>query len=152
MTIQGQWPRRAAGQGARLSLHLGGRIDDRFGVPVFVEGTVERLTEGRFTNTGPMETGINVDLGPTAVIRTRPLRIILTSDCYLPKDPQYFRLHGIDHGRIPVLPAEAKNHFRASFGKLFEAFAQVETPGPAMAEATKLPFRRIPPERLRLQS
>ncbi|RUV56898.1 M81 family peptidase, partial [Mesorhizobium sp. M5C.F.Ca.IN.020.29.1.1] len=81
---------RAAGQGARLSLHLGGRIDNRFGVPVLVEGTVERLTQGRFTNTGPMETGISVDLGPTAVVRTGPLRIILTSGCYSPNDPQYF--------------------------------------------------------------
>ncbi|RUV54241.1 microcystin degradation protein MlrC, partial [Mesorhizobium sp. M5C.F.Ca.IN.020.29.1.1] len=65
---------------------------------------------------------------------------------------QYFHLHGIDPERIPVLLVKAKNHFRASFGKLFEAFVQVETPGPAMAEATKLPFRRIPPERLRLPS
>ncbi|WP_322883532.1 M81 family metallopeptidase (plasmid) [Sinorhizobium medicae] len=143
---------RAAGVGARLSLQLGGRIDNRFGAPVCVDGHVEGLTEGRFKNTGPMETGIDVDLGPTAVIRTGPLRIILTSRCYSPNDPQYFHLHGIDPGQLPLLLVKAKNHFRASFGKLFDAFAQVETPGPAMADATKLPFRLIPPKRLRLPS
>lgn len=141
---------RAAGPGARLSLRLGGRIDDRFGAPVPVEGIVERLTDGRFRNTGPMETGITVELGPTAVLRVGPLRIILTSGCYSPNDPQYFHLHGIDPERIPLLLAKAKNHFRASFGTLFEAFAQVETPGPAMADAAALPFRRIPPGRLDL--
>jgi len=141
---------RAAGKGARLTLCLGGRIDGRFGAPVPVEAEVERLTDGRFVNTGPMETGIAINLGNTAVLRVGPLKILVTSGCYSPNDPEYFRLHGIDISRVPVLLAKAKNHIRASFGRLFDAFAQVETPGPAMAEATKLPFRCIPPERLDL--
>ncbi len=141
---------QAAGLGGAVSLTLGGRLDDRFGAPVPIVGLVDRLTDGRFANTGPMETGITVNLGPTAVLRVGPLRIIVTSGCYSPNDPQYFHLHGIDPARIPLLLAKAKNHFRASFGALFDAFAQVETPGPAMAEATRLPFRRIPPERLDL--
>lgn len=141
---------RAAGEGARLALCLGGRIDNRFGAPVPVETEIERLTDGRFVNTGPMETGIAVDLGNTAVLRVGPLKILVTSGCYSPNDPEYFRLHGIDISKVPVLLAKAKNHFRASFGTVFDAITQVETPGPAMAEATKLPFRCIPPERLDL--
>lgn len=141
---------REAGAGARVSLHLGGRIDNRFGAPVAIEAVVERLTDGRFINSGPMERGIAIDLGNTAVLRVGPLRIIVTSGCYSPNDPEYFHLHGFDPARIPVLLAKAKNHFRAAFGTVFEAFAQVETPGPAMAEATRLPFRRLAPERLDL--
>ncbi len=141
---------RAAGPGGRVVLRLGGRIDDRFGAPVPVEAVVERLTDGRFVNSGPMETGITVDLGATALVRVGPLRILLTSGCYSPNDPEYFRLQGIEPDEIPVLLAKAKNHFRAAFGSTFDAFAQVETPGPAMADATRLPFARIPPERLDL--
>ncbi|WP_127902928.1 M81 family metallopeptidase [Solirhodobacter olei] len=139
-----------AGLGGAVSLTLGGKLDDRFGAPIRVDGTVDRLTDGQFANTGPMETGISVSLGPTAVVRVGPLRIIVTSSCYSPNDPQYFHLHGIDPDRVPVLLAKAKNHFRASFGDVFDAIAQVETPGPAMAEATRLPFRQIPRERLEL--
>ena len=141
---------RGAGLGGRVALRLGGRIDNRFGAPVPVEAVVERLTDGRFINSGPMETGITVDLGATALLRVGPLRILVTSGCYSPNDPEYFRLQGIEPNEIPVLLAKAKNHFRASFGTAFDAFAQVETPGPAMADATQLPFTRIPPERLDL--
>lgn len=141
---------RAAGLGARIKLSLGGRIDENFGAPVPIDATVEKLTDGRFVNSGPMENGIAVDLGQTAVLQAGPLKILITSACYAPNDPEYFRLHDLEPDHIPVLLAKAKNHFRASFGAAFHAFAQVETPGPAMAEATKLPFQRIPLERLDL--
>lgn len=137
-----------AGEGAALTLELGGKRDARFGGPLTVEGVVEKLTDGKFVNSGPMEHGIAVDLGPTALIRVGRMRIIVTSRVYSPNDPGYFHLHGIEAARIPLLLAKAKNHIRASFGQSFDAFAQVETPGPAMADTTQLPFRHIPPERL----
>ena len=141
---------RTAGLGARITLDLGGRIDDRFGAPVSVDARVEKLTDGRFVNSGPMENGIAIDLGHTALLRVGPLKILITSNCYSPNDPEYFRLHDIELTHIPVLFAKAKNHFRASFGSVFQSFAQVETSGPAMAEATNLPFQHIPLERLDL--
>lgn len=139
-----------AGEGAALTLMLGGKADSRFGGPIEVAGTVEKLTDGRFVNSGPMEHGITINLGPTALFRVGPMRLILTSRCYSPNDPGYFHLHGLEATEIPLLLAKAKNHIRASFGESFDAFAQVETPGPAMADATALPFRHIPPARLDL--
>ncbi|MCF3595918.1 M81 family metallopeptidase [Rhodobacteraceae bacterium LMO-12] len=139
-----------AGEGAALTLALGGKRDVRFGGPVTVQGVVERLTDGKFINSGPMEHGIPIDLGLTALIRVGRMRIIVTSRVYSPNDPGYFHVHGIEATQIPLLLAKAKNHIRASFGNSFDAFAQVETPGPAMADTTQLPFRRIPPERLKL--
>lgn len=140
------------GTGASLTLELGGRQDARFGGPVKVSCVVEKLTDGRFVNSGPMEHGIPIDLGPTALVRVGPMRIILTSRVYSPNDPGYFHLHGIEATQIPLLLAKAKNHIRASFGRSFDAFAQVETPGPAMADIAGLPFRHIPPMRLVLNS
>ncbi|MCZ4354246.1 M81 family metallopeptidase [Roseovarius aestuarii] len=144
---------KAAGQagiGAFLTLDLGGKRDARFGGPVKISGVVEKLTDGKFTNSGPMEHGIPIDLGPTALLRVGPMRIIVTTRVYSPNDPGYFHLHGIEATEIPLLLAKAKNHIRASFGRSFDAFAQVETPGPAMADTSQLPFRRIPPRRLDL--
>ena len=140
----------SAGAGATVTLDLGGKRDSRFGAPVTVTGVVEQLTDGKFTNSGPMEHGIAVDLGATALFRVGPLRIIITTRVYSPNDPGYFHLHGIEATEIPLLLAKAKNHIRASFGSSFDSFAQVETPGPAMADTPQLPFLHIPLRRLDL--
>lgn len=141
---------RAAGEGAVLRISLGGCRDSRFGDPVACAATVLRLTDGRFSNAGPMERGLKVDLGPTALLRVGPLDVIVTTGCQSPNDINYFTLHGLDLGAVPLLLAKAKNHFTAAFKDRFDAILQVDTPGPAMADTAQLPFRRVPPERLKL--
>ena len=56
-------------------------------------------------------------------------------------DLAYFALHGIDVREVRLLCVKAKNHFRAAFGALFDPIVEVDTPGPAMADLSKLPFR-----------
>jgi microcystin degradation protein MlrC len=139
-----------AGEGTALGVSLGGRLDARFGPPVPCEARVVRLTEGRFRNAGPMERGLPVDLGRTALLQIGPLRVIVTTGCQSPNDAEYFRLHGLDLDALPLLLAKAKNHFMAALGPRFDAVLPCDTPGPAMADVTRLPFRRLPPERLSL--
>ncbi|SEO33203.1 Microcystin degradation protein MlrC, contains DUF1485 domain [Salinihabitans flavidus] len=140
----------AAGIGARLDVALGGRLDDRFGAPVKVSIEVMRLTDGRFRNAGPMEAGRPTELGPTALLCAGPLRVIVTATAQSPNDVNYFTLQGIDLDKVPVLLAKAKNHFMAALGPAFDAVVQVDTPGPAMADASALPFRHVPPDRFQL--
>lgn len=138
------------GEGAALTLSLGARVDTRFGAPVPCQARVLKLTEGRFHNAGPMERGLAVDLGRTALLAVGPLRVIVTTGCQSPNDVAYFRLHGLDIERVPLLLAKAKNHFQAAFSDRFDAILLCDTPGPAMADAARLPFRRVPPGRLSL--
>ena len=138
------------GEGAALRLSLGGRLDTRFGASVPCEGRVLRLTEGRFRNAGPMERGLPVDLGRTALLQVGPLRVVVTTGCQSPNDAEYFRLHGLDLEAVPLLLAKAKNHFQAAFRDRFDAILLCDTPGPAMADSARLPFRRVPPARLSL--
>ena len=58
----------SAGVGAELDVDLGGRLTADFGPPVRLRANVERLTPGRFINSGPMERGMAVDCGPTVVL------------------------------------------------------------------------------------
>jgi microcystin degradation protein MlrC len=108
---------------------------------------VARLTNGAFINEGPMERGLRVDLGPTAVLKAGPIRLIVTSRCGAVNDPAFFALHGVELERTPLLLAKAKNHFRAAFAGVFDEIILAETPGPAMADCAALPFRHIPPDR-----
>lgn len=140
-------PALAAGcaPGKRMRVALGGRLSPAWGPPVELEVEVERVTEGRFRNAGPMERGLEVNLGRTALVRSGNLRVIITSSCQAPNDPEYFRLHGVDVGAVELVCAKAKNHFRAAFGTTFDPIVEVDTPGPAAANLAALPFRNLPP-------
>jgi microcystin degradation protein MlrC len=136
---------RVAGQGASAAFALGGRTTGQFGPPVAVTAVVERLTEGRFVNQGPMERGAPVDLGATAVLRLgKNLRIIVTSRKEAAVDPAFFALHGIDLDATRLLANKAKNHFRAAFAERCVAIVECDCPGPAALDLAALPFRHVP--------
>jgi microcystin degradation protein MlrC len=134
------------GRGMRVA--LGGRLSEQWGPPVELDVKVERVTDGRFRNSGPMETGLEVNLGRTAVLLHGGVRIIVTSSCQSPNDAQYFRLHGIDLAKVELVCAKAKNHFRAAFGAVFDPIVEVDTAGPAAANLAAMPFRHVPKELL----
>ncbi|MCX7933018.1 MAG: M81 family metallopeptidase [Rhodovarius sp.] len=135
---------RAAGLGGEVARDLCARTTRAFGPPVPFRGVVERLTEGRFRNQGPMETGSPVDLGPTAVLRAGRLRVILTSRKEAAVDPGFFALHGIDLSSVRLLANKAKNHFRAAFAGRCAAIVECDAPGPAALDLSRLPFRHVP--------
>ena len=62
---------RVAGVGANVELLLGGKTDDLHGEPLAVKGRVKLLSDGRFINLGPMNTGAETRMGPTAVRTSR---------------------------------------------------------------------------------
>lgn len=133
-----------AGPGATLTRHLGGNVTEAFGGHVILDVEVERLTDGRFVNEGPMERGAPVDLGPTCVLRAGMLRIICTSRKEAAVDPAFFALHGIDLGATRLLANKAKNHFRAAFRDRCAAIVECDAPGPAALDLASLPFRHVP--------
>lgn len=138
----------AAGTGVDLECRLGGRLARDYGPPVSTVARVRRLTDGRFVNRGPMERGLPVDLGPTAVLDVSGIQVIVTGACLSPNDVAYFDLHGIDVRAQRLLCVKAKNHFRAAFREACAEIIDVDTPGPASADLRRLRYRRVPPARL----
>lgn len=138
-----------AGVGATLDTRLGGRLTDAFGPPVSFRGEIVRLTDGRFVNTGPMEHGRTEATGRTAVLRNGNITVVIAETAQSVNDPAWCALHGFDLTRIALFCTKAKNHFRAGFGELCEAIIDVDTPGPAPADLTLLPYRHVSPAFLR---
>ena len=132
------------GMGARFACRLGGRLTDRYGPPVEITAEVGNLTDGRFHNRGPMEKNLRVNLGQTAVLAIEDIKIIVTETCQAPNDLGYFELHGIDLARTRLLCIKAKNHFRAAFAPLLGAIVDIDAPGPAALDLTRLAFRHAP--------
>src|SRR5690606_8200476 len=70
----------AAGEGAEITLSLGGKIDPDFVPAIAVTGRVERLTDGRFVCDGPMWKGVAIDMGPTMVLRVGGVQAVVCSN------------------------------------------------------------------------
>ena len=134
----------AAGKGATIDAALGGRVAPVFGAPVSVRAKVIALTDGVFVSDGPMQRGITIRMGRSAVLRQGNIDVIVTERRQPVNDLAYFALHGIDVREVRLLCVKAKNHFRAAFAPICAAVIEVDTPGPAGIDLSKLPYRYAP--------
>jgi len=134
---------RAAGEGGEVALSLGGKSD---GVPLPCTARVERLTDGRFTLTGPMGAGNPADLGPTALIAIEPgIRVMVVSRKTQAYDQAILRHVGIEPAECRILALKSSVHFRADFGPIAERIIVAAAPGPVVADSSGLPFRHLRP-------
>lgn len=133
------------GEGSHFEGTLGGRLTADYGPPVAVTARVERLTDGRFINRGPMQTNMAIGLGRTAVLAMGAIQVIVTEHAWAANDPAYFELHGIDLDATRLLCVKAKNHFRAAFAERCATIIDIDAPGPACLDFTRLPYQRAPP-------
>lgn len=130
-----------AGEGATLDLALGGQVTADFGAPVPVTARIEKLAQGSFVNEGPMQLGVTVRVGRSAVLAVGTIRVIVTAQRVPVNDRAYLAHHGIDLRDVRLLCVKAKNHFRAAFGPLMKEVIEVDTPGPAGIDLRAFPYR-----------
>ena len=136
-----------AGKGARVRLKLGGRLDmpslGLKGEPLEIEGTVKNLTNGQFRNRGPMSKGVLMDMGPTAVLDTGRVEIVVISRQQEPNDLECFASQGIDPTRKRYLMLKSRVHWRAGFGDLARAIVECAGVGVCTSDYSVLDFRRV---------
>ena len=132
----------AAGEGAELDLRIGGVSD---GQPLAARARVLRLTDGRFTCTGPMMAGNPADLGASALVETGGVRALLVSRKMQAYDQALLRHAGVEPAAQAILVLKSSVHFRADFGPIAAAVLVVAAPGPVAADPATLPFRHIRP-------
>ncbi len=134
---------QTAGIGATIDIDLGGKIDKLHGDPLLCSATVLNLSDGRYVNSGPMMTGLQVDMGPTAVlsIGDPAVRVVVTSFPEAPIDAAVFTANGIGLASTRVLGLKGKGHFRAAFEPIVSDVILVEGPGVTGSDLTRLPLR-----------
>ena len=130
----------AAGVGAMVTLSLGGKSD---GMPFPCEARVERLTDGVFTLTGPMGAGNPGNLGASALIDVRGVRVIVSSRKMQALDQAILRHVGIEPAACPIIVLKSSVHFRADFGPVAERILVAVAPGPVVADPAVLNFRYV---------
>jgi microcystin degradation protein MlrC len=137
-----------AGEGNAVSLELGARTDDMHGTPLDVSGRVLRITDGRFVHKGPMNTGVQHNLGPTAVVELDgqsggKVQVVVTSLRYQPTDLEVLRSQGIEPTEQQMIAVKSSVHFRAAFTPIAAEILEVDTPGLTNPDLSRLEFRKL---------
>ena len=136
----------AAGQGADVTLALGGRFGPEGSDPFEATFHVERLGDGRFTTTGPSVGGRQVDLGPMALLRIggpEGVGIVVTTKRMQAHDQSPFRHLGIEPSEQKILALKSTVHFRADFQPIAETVLVALAPGGHVVDTTQYAFRRL---------
>ena len=137
----------AAGVGATMTLPLGGRTDmpaiDRRGEPLAVTGRVRTLSDGEWIVRGPMYTGVKVSMGPSAVLDTGKVQIVVVSRHHEPWDQGVFLSLGIDPKTKRYLLLKSRIHYRAGFAPLARATITLDGEGVTTSDNDRLRFERV---------
>lgn len=137
----------AAGVGATVTLPLGGRTDmpsiGRKGEPLTVTGRVRLLSDGRFRNIGPMSRGVLNDMGPTAVLDTGKVEIVVVSTQQEPNDYACFQSLGIDPTAKRYLMLKSRVHWRAGFKPIARTIIDCAGVGVCTSDYSMLDFRHV---------
>jgi microcystin degradation protein MlrC len=136
-----------AGEGARVTLALGGRCDmpalGLKGAPLEVTGTVKRICDGRYRNEGPMSRGEQLDMGRSAVLDTGRIEIAVISHHVEPYDIAAFRTLGLDPARRRYVMLKSRVHWRAGLGPLARSVVECAGTGVCTSDYSQLGFRRV---------
>ncbi len=133
--------------GASVTLALGGKTDmpsiGLAGVPLRITGTVKVLTDGRWTVRGPMYTGVQVNMGPTAVLDTGKMQIVVVSRHHEPWDLGVFTSVGIQPEYARYILLKSRIHYRAGFGGLSKATVTLDGTGVTTSDNSVLPYKKV---------
>ena len=137
----------AAGIGAEATVMLGGKIDmpaiNMAGEPLEVTGRVKLISEGRFRNLGPAGTGIEMNMGPTVVLDTGRVEIVVISRHHEPNDLNCFLSLGIDPRARRFLMLKSRIHYRAGFSEVARDIIECAGTGVCTSDYDMLDFRNV---------
>ena len=138
-----------AGVGAELDLALGTAVPTFTGQPsdppLRGRFKVMHLADGRCTLTGPMMTGLSVQLGPSACLEIDGIRTAVVSGKKQLLDRQLLRMVGIHSEQMRIVVVKSSNHFRADFQPHASHVLVAKAAGPMAADPADLPWQNLPP-------
>ncbi len=137
-----------AGEGSTVEISVGGKQDNLHGETLRVQGTVERLTDGRFTSEGNDHFaniyGREVQMGRCAVLRLEGgIRLLLTERKTPPGDLAQLRSQGITPEVQKMIVVKSPVAFRGAYEPIAGEIIEVDTPGVCAANLSRFPYRKL---------
>lgn len=136
-----------AGVGRTVTLSLGGKTDmpsiGEPGRPLEITGKVKTLTDGEWIVRGPMYTGVKVAMGPSAVLDTGKMQIVVVSNHHEPWDLGVFTSVGIQPESKRYLLLKSRIHYRAGFAGLARHTLTLDGVGVTTSDNRLLDYKRV---------
>ena len=132
-----------SGVDTKISINLGGKSDYPFAGPISTDATVKTITDGRFTNKGPMAHGLKNNFGKTVVLDINGIEVIVTEGRFQPWDPEIFRRSGINPLEKQILVVKSALHFRAAFGQFAKKMIEVDAEGLVPPNINRLNLKSV---------
>jgi microcystin degradation protein MlrC len=134
-----------AGEGATVTLALGGKSGIPGDAPYEETFVVEKLSDGKFIAPGPYYGGRDMDMGPSACLRIGDVRVVVSSFKAQLADQAMYRFVGIEPTAQSILVNKSSVHFRADFEPIAEKLLICAAPGAMPADTATLPWTRLRP-------
>jgi microcystin degradation protein MlrC len=132
-----------AGQGGTIEIALGGKSNIPGDAPFRGRFTVERLSDGKLTCTGPFYRGARMSLGPSACLKIGSVRVVVTCEKPQMADQELYRFVGIEPTQQAILVNKSSVHFRADFAPIAEEILVCKAPGPMLADPSEFPWKNL---------
>lgn len=133
-----------AGAGARLDMPMFGKSSDRAGGSILGQAKVLQARPLKFKITGPLKTGMTIDLGDAALLEIGGVLVSVVSAQWSAIDFDCFHVFDLKPEDFDVILLRSKTHFRALYEPLTAEIVIVDTPDWGPAELTELPYEHLP--------
>ena len=135
----------AAGEGAEITIPLGGQSGIAGDSPLEATFRVEALSDGALHATGPYYGGTRMNVGPSACLAIDGVRIVVASHKTQMADLAMYRYVGIEPTRMDILVNKSSVHFRADFDPIAETVLVCTAPGPMPLDPADLAWTKLRP-------
>lgn len=135
----------AAGEGARVTVSLGGKIAPEFGGgPLEITAKVLRVSDGDYVHVGPSATGARGSFGTSVLLQVEGIQVIVSSRNQNFLDTQQFRIFGVEPEQMSVLSCKNMHHFRAAFTPIAADVMSCDTGGMTGYQYHRLTYNKLP--------
>ncbi len=134
-----------AGEGARVELEVGGKSDSLHGKPVRITGTVAKLSDGRFEDSGTVHAGWRYfDGGPTAAVETDagPTVVLVSTRVGNMSREQFYSL-GYRPEEFNIVVAKGVVSPRPAYQPIARRMISVNSPGATSGDMSHFEYKRI---------
>ncbi len=135
------------GVGSTVEIEIGGNTNveaiKQKGRGLVCKGVVENITDGVFIIEGPMQTGLQVNLGQSVLLNIGRARIVISKERWEPYDPGCFKQAGIDVTLSKYILIKSRQHFRATFESIAKHIVLAAGPGVCSSDYSQFQFANL---------
>jgi microcystin degradation protein MlrC len=133
-----------AGEGGVLEMPLFGKSSAKAGGPLLVKAKVLQARRLKFPISGPLKTGMVIDVGNAALLEIGGVLVSVISVQWSAIDMDCFTQFGLEPRDFDIILLRSKTHFRELYEPLSAEIVIIDTPDWGPAELSTLPYEYLP--------